>query len=103
MKSRDLPRVPKAALQFVEQKKKDWLQSLPPGLKQYANDTIIQKKVRKQFLRSGVPYPAKPAMPSWTYFLPFPGHNLEQKPKRKALKIARAMAAMPDLICEYRD
>ncbi|ETO01769.1 hypothetical protein RFI_35670, partial [Reticulomyxa filosa] len=70
MKSRDLPRVPKAALQFVEQKKKDWLQSLPPGLKQCANDTIIQKK----------------------------GHNLEQKSKCKALKITRAMMAMPDLM-----
>ncbi|ETO09124.1 hypothetical protein RFI_28262 [Reticulomyxa filosa] len=105
MKSRDLPRVPKAALQFVEQKKKDWLQSLPPGLKQYANDTIIQKKSKKAVFAKWRALPGEASNAIVDIFSAVPRTQFGAKAKAQGIEDSSRNGgnARPDLRIPRRD
>lgn len=96
--------VPKAALDLVIRRQREWRQSLPPILKMEVLKGKEKTRIKKEFLRSGVEWIwDKPQPISWSYYLPIPGRSSDRKPRIKAQRIAEAMQTMPDLIAEYRE
>lgn len=100
------------AVAWAERQK--WHDSLPAEFKAWKHPmlgkrikpkigTKSQRRIRKEFLRAGVPWPwEKVRMPQWSHVMALRGRRCDHFPKEFQSRIAVAMKKMPDIIASYR-